>query len=181
MEREEYKRILPKVVSIVPDTAVVGMLLTNNVKPVIVKSRDIGLLQHNALTWMVRRNRFWHTKQSALGSFIDNSQKEWLSNLDDETREMFVDTLFSLFEATGMATFDEMIVNRRTSAEKIMLTIRSLPKEKQEELRAVMDGPMQSIRHVAERRIIRRKNSRSKVQALPSKYIRSLLGRRRRN
>ena len=153
MEREAYKRILPKVVSIVPDTSIVGMLLTSNVGPLIVKSKETGLMQHNALTWMVDRNRFKRAKQSPIGSFINSSQKEWLSNMDDESREMFVNTLFSFFEATGMATFDEMVINRRTSAAKIIATIKNLPKDKQAELMVVMGGLLQSIRHVAERHI----------------------------
>ena len=153
MEREAFKRILPKVVSIVPDTSIIGMLLTSNVGHVVVKSRERGLRQHDALTWMVRRNRFKTAKQSALGSFINKSQKEWLSRIDDESREMFVNTLFSFFEATGMETFDEMIVNRRSSAKKIITTIKGLPKEKQIELLAIMGGFLQSSRYVFRRYI----------------------------
>ena len=84
MEREEYKRILPKVVSIVPDTSIIGVLLTSNVGHTIVKSKEVGLMQHDAFTWMIERNRFKKAEQSALGSFINSSQKEWRSNLDDE-------------------------------------------------------------------------------------------------
>jgi hypothetical protein len=149
MERESYKRILPKVVSIVPDTSIIGMLLTSNVGHIVVKSKFVGLMQHNALMWMVERNRFKRSKQSALGSFISNSQKEWLSNLDDESREMFVNTLFSIFEATGMATFDEMIINRRISTGKIVARIKNLPKGKRVKLMAVMGGLIQSASHVA--------------------------------
>ena len=164
MEREAYKRILPKVVSIVPDTSIVGMLLTSNVGPIVVKSKDVGLLQHDALTWKVERNRFKQTKQSAVGSFINNSQKEWLSNLDDESREMFVNTLFSFFEATGMATFNEMIVNGRTSTGRIIATVRNLPKEKQAVMITVMGGLLQSSRHVISRRIgnIRKRRRRGR-------------------
>ena len=149
MERESYKRILPKVVSIVPDTSIIGMLLTSNVGHIVVKSKFVGLMQHNALMWMVERNRFKRSKQSALGSFISNSQKEWLSNLDDESREMFVNTLFSIFEATGMATFDEMIINRRISTGKIVARIKNLPKGKRVKLMAVIGGLIQSASHVA--------------------------------
>ena len=116
-------------------------------------------MQHNAMTWMVNRNRFRKAKQSALGSFINSSQKEWLGNLDDKSREMFVNTLFSFFEATGMATFDEMVVNRRTSAEKIISTMKNLPEEKQAELKAVLGGLLKSSRQVIRRSIrSRRKN-----------------------
>ena len=164
MEREAYKRILPRVVSIVPDTSIVGMLLTNNVGHIVVKSKDVGLLQHNALTWMVDQNRFRHTKQSAFGSFINRSQKEWLSNLDDKSREMFVNTLFSFFEATGMDTFDEMIANGRTSAEKIITSIKNLPKEQQVALVAVMGGLLKSGRQVVRKDIRNRRNLSSKYR-----------------
>ena len=160
MERESYKRILPKVVSIVPDTSIIGMLLTSNVGHILVKSKYVGLMQHDALTWIIERNRFKRTKQSALGSFINNSQKEWLSNLDDESREMFVNTLFSFFEATGMTTFDEMIINRRTSAKKIIATLKNLPKEKQIKLMAVMGGLLRSIGNVVSSHINRKKRDR---------------------
>ena len=164
MEREEYKRILPKVVSIVPDTSIVGMLLTSNVGHIIVKSKHAGLLQHDAMTWMVDRNRFKHTKLSATGSLIKDSQKEWLRNLDDESREMFVNTLFSFFEATGMDTFDEMIINRKASAGKIMSTIMNLPKDKQAELMAVMVGLLHSIRRVVVSRIRDIRNSDRRIR-----------------
>ena len=182
MEREAYKRILPRVVSIVPDTSIVGMLLTSNVGHIVVKSKEAGLMQHDALTWMVERNRFKQTKQSAMGSFISSSQKEWLSNLDDESREMFVNTLFSFFEATGMTTFGEMVVNRRSSAEKIIAAIKNLPEEKQAGMMAVLGGLLQSIRHVAGRHIRnRRKTDLPKLSDLSSKYTRNLLGHRGRN
>ena len=164
MEREAYKRILPRVVSIVPDTSIVGMLLTNNVGHIVVKSKDVGLLQHNALTWMVDQNRFRHTKQSAFGSFINRSQKEWLSNLDDKSREMFVNTLFSFFEATGMDPFDEMIANGRTSAEKIITSIKNLPKEQQVALVAVMGGLLKSGRQVVRKDIRNRRKLSSKYR-----------------
>lgn len=164
MEREAYKRILPKVVSIIPDTSVVGMLLTSNVGHIIVKSKDAGLLQHDAMTWKIERNRFKQTKQSTVGSLISESQKEWLSGLDDKSREMFVNTLFSLFEATGMDTFDEMIVNRRASAGKILTTIRNLPKESQTEFKTVMGGLLHSTRRVVVSRIRDIRNSDRRIR-----------------
>ena len=180
MERGAYKRILPKVVSIVPDTAIVGVLLTSNVGHIVVKSKEAGLMQHDALTWMVEQNRFKQTKQSAIGSLIDSSQKEWLSNIDDETREMFVNTLFSLFESTGMETFDEMVVNRRISSKKIMASIKSMPKEKQEEMKAVMNGLLQSFRNVVGRHFGNRRNGeRPKVPDLFLKYTHNPFHRQR--
>ena len=84
------------------------------------------------------------TEPSRLGTLIRQSQKDWLSKIDDESRELFVNTLFSLFEATGMATFGEMKVNKLKTAEKILSSITKLPKERQEEVKDIMGELIQS-------------------------------------
>ena len=153
MARDGYKRILPKVISIVPDTSIIGMLLTSSVEHRVVKSSEKGLSQHYEITWQVERNRLVITEQSPIGAFISQSQKDWLSKLDDESREMFVNTLFSIFEATGMATFGEMKVNKLRSVERIYSTLKELPKERQEVLLAIMGELLQSGTQMAKKRL----------------------------
>lgn len=144
MSREGYKRILPKVVSIVPETSIIGMLLTSKLKHIVVKSSEKGINQHYATTWQIERNRFVVTKPSAIGLFIRDSQKGWLSKIDDNSREMFVNTLFSLFEATGMDTFSEMKGNMLKAAERMYSTLKGLSKERQKEMQNIIDELLQS-------------------------------------
>lgn len=153
MSREGYKRILPRVVSIVPETSIIGMLLTSNVEHIVVMSSDKGINQHFADTWQIERNRFVETKPSALGLFIRDSQQDWLSKIDDESREMFVNTLFSLFEATGMDTFSEMKGNMVKAAERIFSSLKGLSKERQKEMRDIIDGLLQSSTQEAKDRL----------------------------
>ena len=54
--------------------------------------------------------------------------------MDDETRESAIDTVFSLFEATGKETFGEINGQKLKSAEAILTALRSLPREKQQEV-----------------------------------------------
>jgi hypothetical protein len=64
-------------------------------------------------------------------------------------REMFVNTLFSLIEATGMSTFSEIKVNKLKAAEKIYQSIKDLPKETQGEVRAIIGELIQSSTQAA--------------------------------
>lgn len=144
MSREGYKKILPKVMSVIPDTSIIGMLLTSSVKHIVVKSSEKGIAQHDTMTWQLERNSFVEAKLSALGTFIMNSQKDWLSKIDDDSREMFVNTLFSLFEATGVSTFGEMKGNIFKSTERILATVKELPKERQDEVKEIMGELLQS-------------------------------------
>ena len=149
MKSEEYRRIVPKVTSIVPDTSIIGMLLTSKAKNMIVGSSAAGIMQHDALTWQIERNRFVQAEPSALGLFVKESQQKWLSNIDDESRESFVNTLFSVLEATGMDTFGEMKGQKLKALERMFDSIKGIPKERQTEFMEIIGGLLQSGTHVA--------------------------------
>jgi len=145
----EYRSILPKVVSIVPDTSIIGMLLTNEVRHRIVKSNEKGISQHDALSWQIERNRFVSAEQSALGQFISRSQQDWLSKIDDESRALFVDTVFSVIESTGMDTFGEMENNKLISVERMLNSIKGLSRERQKEIMSIFGELVQSSTQAA--------------------------------
>lgn len=153
MRSEEYRRIVPKVTSIVPETSIIGMLLTSKVRHMIVESSENGISQHYATSWQVERNRFVLSEPSALGLFIKESQKDWLSKIDDESRESFVNTLFSVFEATGMDTFGEMKGRKLKTLERIYDTVKDMPKERQAEFMEIMGGLIQSGTKIAKNAI----------------------------
>lgn len=110
------------------------MLLMSKARPAVVKSSLKGLAQHDALSWQVIRNEFEKTELSELGKFIRETQKDWLGKIDDEARRNFVDTVFSLFEATGMDTFGAMSDSMLKTVEKIIAAAQQLPREKQKQL-----------------------------------------------
>ena len=153
MSRDGYKRILPKVVSIVPETSIIGMLLTSGAGHMVVKSNEKGIAQHYATSWQIERNRFLLTEPSALGLLIKDSQQDWLSKIDDDSRETFVNTVFSLFEATGMSTFGEMKDNMLKAGEKIFSSMKGLPKERQEEVKDIVSELIQSSTQAAKDRL----------------------------
>ena len=144
MNSEEYRGILPKVISIVPDTSIIGMLLTNKVEHHVVASSSSGLMQHDGLTWQVERNQFVPAELSDLGKFIREMQSDWLSKIDDKARESFVNTLFYIFEATGFGTFGEMSARKLRSAERMISTMTELPWDKQRELLKIFGELLQS-------------------------------------
>lgn len=149
MSREGFPRIMPKVVSIVPDTSVVGMLLASGAEHMIVKSSGMGIAQHDPLTWQIDESRFVTAEQSALGHFIHGSQKDWLSRIDDKSREMFVNTLFSVIGATGVDTFGEMAENKLKSAERMLAEIRGMSAARRKEFLSIVA----ELLHAAGRRL----------------------------
>ena len=109
LESEEYRRILPKVESTVPEDSIVGMLLENDLEHVVVKSSETGFYQHDALSWEVLGNRFVRAETLSENSILfDRTIKNWLLGLSAEQREEFVDVVFGVLQSTGATTFDEL-------------------------------------------------------------------------
>ena len=131
-ETEEYRAVIGKVKSIVPESSVIGLLLSSEAAhKYMVASSVKGMLQHDGMTWQVKRNGFVRAEQSDFSKFIQHTQKDWLSKIDDSSREKYVNTLFSLLEATGADTFSEMKGQKLKSLEQILNTVRDMPDETQ--------------------------------------------------
>ena len=151
MESEEYRGVVGKVRSIVPETSVVGMLLRSGADHQIVASSGKFLQQHDGMTWQVRRNKFVQAKHSDVGRFIRDTQKDWLSKLDDDTREFFVNELFSILTSAGVETFGEMKEQKLKTLERILSTAQDMSKHKQKEMLRVAGELLQSGREMARR------------------------------
>lgn len=141
---EEYKQIVHKIYSIVPQTSIIGQLLSNNSKQRVVKSSANGIFQHDAMTWEVMRDEFVESKLDSLSNFVKIALGSWLEKTDDETRESLVTTVFALIEETEANTFKEFGVNLFKNAGIIIKSLAKLPKEKRDELISAFSGVLQA-------------------------------------
>lgn len=130
----QYLSVLPKIISIIPETSVIGLLLSSGYTHRVVKSDASGIFQHDGFSWQIQKNRFCDATLSDMAVFIEKTLGSWLSEMDDETRKSMTASVFSLFEATGMDMFSSMNEQKLKSAEAIISSIYNLPKEKRREL-----------------------------------------------
>ena len=137
-ESPKFEAVVPKVISIVPDTSIIGMLLSSGTSQKVIKSSEKGIMQHDGFSWEVERNDFVPAELSAVGRFIRQTQEEWLDGIDDVRRAKFVNTLFSLFEATGAETFSEIADKKLASLEKIISTMGGMPAEERSEFKQII-------------------------------------------
>ena len=131
---EEYRRILPRVVSIIPDASVIGRLLLNASVPIVVKTTAVGVMQHDAFTWCVKRNRFERTGISGMGEFLDKSINDWTGHLDDGRRESLIESIFTLLEGTGKENFRDLKMEKMKTLRSIMAGLNDLPEDKRQEI-----------------------------------------------
>jgi len=140
---EEYKKALPKICSIVPQTSIIGQLLSNEAKQKTIKSNTNGIFQHDAMTWEVEKDKFVDCELDDFSKFVKSALGTWLEELDDETRESVVSTVFSMIEDTGAETFGELSDSLFKNAEIIIKGLVNLPKEKRDELMSALGSLVQ--------------------------------------
>ena len=133
-ETSGYLRILPRVCKIVPDTSMIGMLLTDKAARLVVRSGAFGILQHDAFSWSTERDRFEPAEPSDLGKLFNTALASWIDEMDDNFRNSVIDTIFDAFEATGADTFHEIAQQKWKSAEAVLGYLLKISREKQGEL-----------------------------------------------
>ncbi len=101
-----YSRIQGVLRTCLPQGSIVGLLLAHPEEYAVVKSENVSILQHDPYSWQVEGPRFIYMPELSRDSVrFDLAFRRWLSTVDEANRQLLVDTLFSVLEATRSATF----------------------------------------------------------------------------
>lgn len=80
----------------------------HNKAPVILQSAGSGIYQHNAFNWQLEGTRFLRSSSlSPAAEHFSESMKTWLEQMSLSERQVFIDDLFSVLDASGAATISE--------------------------------------------------------------------------
>lgn len=106
LQSEGYKAVRKKIISIIPESSVVGMLFEHDYDSVVVKSTKIGLWQHDIYTWEVLGNSLVSVSNLDQGSrFVDSTIREWMASLDKEQLRKFTEALFDILGSGEAKSF----------------------------------------------------------------------------
>ena len=109
LETDQFRFIQPKIEKFIPQTSIVGRLLTGTVEPVVVKSNELGIMQHNPLSWELEGKEFFTLASTdKISDTFAETLSSWLDEMSFIQRRVFVDDLFSVFEASGCETMSAM-------------------------------------------------------------------------
>jgi len=105
-----YLDIKHLVKTMIPQSSLVGILLEHEESYTVVKSRQRGLLQHDALTWEVMGNGFVKVRDiDSESKRTDLALKKWIGDLTLEQREQFCDSLYQLLSSDHALTLTDLI------------------------------------------------------------------------
>ena len=103
---------LERHVKIVPQSSFVGVLFDNETELEIIKSKNVMMLQHNCLEWIVKDNDFKYVKKRSLSSrYLDKSVNAWINSLDEKERERFTQIIFGELDKLEEQDFVSFFLN----------------------------------------------------------------------
>ena len=93
----EHTRVADRILTVVPQSSVVGQLLEHEQNVEIVRSDAEGMLQHDGFSWQVVGDHFIHLDGfSREGKVIDETLESWEESLGPKQREAFADALYTV-------------------------------------------------------------------------------------
>ena len=136
VDSPEYRAVLPRISSYIPESSVIGLLLNNPAEHVIVKSTASGIMQHLAFSWEVLRDQFVRTEElSRSGNLLNKAVSNWIAQFEDEDRKQIIESVFGVLEASEADTFREIQQSKRRSYPAMLRAIKNLTPEQQKLLK----------------------------------------------
>ncbi len=139
LDSESYAKMAERIYTYVPRTSIIGMLLDHHKEYQIVKSDQKGIQQHDALSWQVLGSHFITLDTTSFSSQLTESMMaSWLEQMDNTQKEVFIDALFSLLEASGARTLTELVSGGVKNISIAVRTLKEMPKEERNTMVSVL-------------------------------------------
>lgn len=92
-----YQAMVPKIRTYVPQSSVIGMLLEHEEPYTVIRSKTVGLLQHDYYSWEVLGPGFIPMEEVSQDSrFVSATIKNWLAEMTAQERSEVVEAMFGL-------------------------------------------------------------------------------------
>lgn len=132
---DDNKERLAKIYGYAPQTSIIGRLFNHHENEIVIYSNNLGLYQHDILSWEVEVDHFKYLEERDNDSiYIEKKINEMLSKMTPIMREEFVEVGYGLFLRTKSQTLSEL--NRS----KIKIMKQYLNVNKQE--RKILDNTL---------------------------------------
>ena len=127
---DEYKNMIKKVHTFIPQSSVFGRLLNHEEKYTVLESVQTGIMQHDLYSWQVLGNEFVRVDEITDGSeFVNETIRGWLSKVSPEQREQFIDTIFAILNNTNAHRMHELSENWFVNAKTILKTYKNIDED----------------------------------------------------
>ena len=132
----EFDAIRHRILTFVPQTSIIGILLWHTESFTVVRSDGLGLLQHNPYTWQLMGGSFIRVSgRTGSSRLADETIKRWLSDLTPQKRRQVIDGIYSVLSASDGENVSDLFELRN-----VQMILRALGDMDEETKDAITDA-----------------------------------------
>ena len=165
-ESQSYLAVLPKVIKIIPDSSLVGILLDSKAQPRVIKSDAKGLMQHNPYSWCVKGAAFESADERATSSLLlDDTLSEWIGSMSTENKQILVSAIFEALEASGAKTLREISENKWDAYTAILKAAAQIDPDSKSDIKETIKKLLISGKDAVKNETVRHAKAKKKAKS----------------
>ncbi len=127
LDSPAYQAVRERIQSWIPQSSVVGMLLCYHPDYKVVRSKAIGLMQHDVFTWQIENGRFKELDELTFSTRVSNEAfNHWLDQQTAEERRFLVDVIFKIVSGIGVTDFSPLVEDLKGQTQKLFSAFHHL-------------------------------------------------------
>lgn len=127
IQSEGYQSMVEKIITMIPKSSVIGMLLEHCEEYKVVNSNETGIMQHDAFSWEVKGPAFVYEKCLTKNSLnLNSTVRSWLGQLSVDERKSFVKALFDIINGTRAKTIGELSKEKLLAADAMIKAYKNM-------------------------------------------------------
>ncbi|MBR5445303.1 MAG: DUF2974 domain-containing protein [Clostridia bacterium] len=130
-----YTAMEDRLLTLLPQSSIVGMLLEQSGPYEVVRSTQMRLLQHDPFSWQVLGPGFEHlpalTPEAVEGG---ERIRRWLAQMEPEDRRTFTEVFFRILEANDARTLTDLTEGKLKTITAMIRTVRELPADTRQQM-----------------------------------------------
>ncbi|NMA07055.1 MAG: DUF2974 domain-containing protein [Ruminococcaceae bacterium] len=133
VESIEYLNIEDRIVTLIPQTSIIGLMLENRGRYSVISSSGRGLLQHDLFSWEVSGKEIVRVEEvDKFSRYFDATLDDWLRSTTQEERQKFIDILYDIITSANFKKMSDLSQSPIKSTAAIIKAYTSDDKENRE-------------------------------------------------
>lgn len=119
-----YTAVVPRIRTYIPQSSVIGMLLEHEEPFLVIRSRNVGIMQHDPYSWEVEGPNFLPVQEVTESSqFLDATIKNWFASMTNRERNQLVEVMYNLLTTGSVENASDIFQPKNIRAYVKTLTL----------------------------------------------------------
>lgn len=126
------KKLFDKVNTYIPEDSIFGKILIHNENQIVIYSTNKGIMEHDLYSWVINKNRIQRDSLTNKDIIFTNTLREWINNIDNNDKEIFVECLFKILSSTDILSINDLKENKLEKIRNIINSYNDLDDDKKD-------------------------------------------------